>query len=269
MENHKINKDANYSLFNYKNYKKDFSCEINIITHKYCELLIEYFKFITENVKIKNEKLTKFIIVRGLDTITHVFLIILFYTKNIDITYFHCQKSFYFYVEFVCQISEDDKKFLQLTTRDATLYVYKKTIFEINNDCKKMNDSLAVDTIEKTRIINIYINIYKTYMQKIIEQDTQNKMKYIDIFQKITHKLNMHLNNIPNHSSFEKITDKLSNNIGDIDTFFVVNQEIIKKTIKMPQVLNIIQKNLSHELFNCKIHDKTEKFILWLTTNNT
>jgi hypothetical protein len=88
MKGFVVNKDINYSLHNIENYKKDFDCEINVITQKYTELLIEYFKFITENIKIKKNNLTKFIITRGVDTITHVFLHILFYTKNIYITYF-------------------------------------------------------------------------------------------------------------------------------------------------------------------------------------
>jgi hypothetical protein len=72
----------------------------------------------------------------------------------VDLTYFHCQKSFYFYVEFVSQISEDEKMFLQLTSRDASTYVYKKTIFEINNEFKKMNDDMSDTTREKFEVIN-------------------------------------------------------------------------------------------------------------------
>ena len=137
MKNILINKDNNFSLSNIENYKKEFNYNINEIIKQYSELIIEYIQFSIENIKISNKSFLLFFLIRGLDTITNVFNFILFYTKNLELTYYHCQKSFYFYVEFVGQISEDDKMFLQLTSRDATTYVYKKTIFEsdktINN----------------------------------------------------------------------------------------------------------------------------------------
>ena len=130
-------KELNYSLHTDSNLKKELDAELSDITKKISELFIEYFKFITSNIKIKKTNFTRFVITRGLDTIISVFNFLLLYTKNLDLTYFHCQKSFYFYIEFVEQISEDEKMFLQLTTRDATTYVYKKTIFDVNNDIRK------------------------------------------------------------------------------------------------------------------------------------
>ena len=133
------NKEVNYSLHNSENYKKELECELNDVVNKLSELLIEYFKFITDKLTLKKSKFSRFIITRGLDTITNVFNCILFYTKNLELTYFHSQRAFYFYVEFVGQISEDEKMFLQLSSRDATTYVYKKTVFEINNEEKNNN----------------------------------------------------------------------------------------------------------------------------------
>ena len=125
-----MNKDNIYSLQNIENYRNTLDSDISNIVKKYSQLIIEYFKFIKENIKITKSKFLNFIIIRGLDTITNVFLYILYFTKNTELTYFHCQKSYYFYIEFVGQISEEEKTFLQLTTRDATIYVYKKTIMK-------------------------------------------------------------------------------------------------------------------------------------------
>lgn len=130
-------KEVNYSLHNNENYKKELEPEISDVVIKISELFIDYFKFITENIKLKKTNFSRFIVTRGLDTIINVFNHILLYTKNLDVTYFHCQKAFYLYVEFVGQISEDEKMFLQLSSRDASTYVYKKTIFEINNETKE------------------------------------------------------------------------------------------------------------------------------------
>ena len=171
------NKDNNFSLQNLDNYRKNIDNTTIEVTEKYYMLIAEYFKFITENIKVKNSNFSKFIITRGLDTITNVFNSIFYYTKNIDLTYFHCQKSFYFYVEFVGQISEDEKMFLQLSSRDATLYVYKKTIFEINNECKNTNETSKLIN-DQIAIINSYMNIYKTLVYKIIQVYIFRVIKY-------------------------------------------------------------------------------------------
>lgn len=260
-----INKDLNYSLHNIENYNKNFRCSIEDITNKYSELLIEYLKFILENIKIKNEIYTKFIIIRGLDTITNVFLNILLYTKNIDITYFHCQKSFYFYVEFVGQISEDEKMFLQLTSRDASIYVYKKTIFEIKNEFKKLNNDSSYESKEKMKIINSYINLYKSYINKIIENNNEKtNIIYITIFEKISKKLNNNLINKNKIEVLEIIVDKLYSNIENLNLFFEINDILVKKIIKNPNILDNKEKKIFDEAFIDKINETPEKFVSWL-----
>jgi hypothetical protein len=224
------NKDNNFSLQNLDNYKKNIDNTTSEITEKYYMLIAEYFKFITENIKVKNSNFSKFIITRGLDTITNVFNSIFYYTKNIDLTYFHCQKSFYFYVEFVGQISEDEKMFLQLSSRDATLYVYKKTIFEINGEQKNTCEPLKLIN-DQIAIINGYINIYKTLVYKIIQSDKNNvdKNLYIETFEKICKKINKTNLNNENVVLLNSIIDKLYFIIDDnTDYFFDIVQELCK-----------------------------------------
>lgn len=256
-------KEMNYSLHNIENFKKDIQVDISKISQKYSELLIEYFKFILENIKTKNNNFTKYIIIRGVDTITNVFLNLFLYTKNIDITYFHCQKSFYFYVEFVGQISEDEKMFLQLTSRDASVYVYKKTIFEITNEFKKINDDISNETKEKIQIINSYVNVYKMYIYKIIENNNETTNdKYIELFYTISDKLN-NLFNKNKIKIYENILDKLYL-IENIELFFNINTILVKKFIKNSDILdNCVSKLNKEDLIN-KSNESAEKFISWI-----
>jgi len=90
-----FNKDNIYSLQILKNYNKTLDCNLNNVMNKYLELIIEYFKFILEKLKINNINISRFIILRGYDTITNIFLKLLLYTKNIDLTFYHYQKSYY------------------------------------------------------------------------------------------------------------------------------------------------------------------------------
>jgi hypothetical protein len=257
------NKDNNFSLQNLDNYRKNIDNTTSDITEKYYMLIAEYFKFITENIKVKNSNFAKFIITRGLDTITNVFNSIFYYTKNIDLTYFHCQKSFYFYVEFVGQISEDEKMFLQLSSRDATLYVYKKTIFEINNECKNTNESSKLIN-EQIAIINSYINIYKTMVYKIIQSDRKNinNNLYIETFEKICKKINKTNLNNENVVLLNDIMDKFYFITDDnIDYFFDIVEEFTKK-LKQSH-LKKCEKKLCLEELLIKLNDTPEKFISW------
>ena len=249
MKNVSSNGDNSYSLSTIENFKKKIDCDVNVVTQKYSDLIIEYFKFIFENINIKNSNFSKFIIIRGLDTITNVFTNILYYTKNIDLTYFHCQKSFYFYVEFVGQISEDEKTFLQLTSRDATTYVYKKTIFEINNEIKKNIESQTKfsETNDKIQIINLYINIYKTMLYKIINSENLiNNFTYIDVLNDIFHKLNKIKLKKDNIIVINNIFDRFYLIINDNEKYFETIQNIIKK-IKNLDFLNKYEKNMYNE----------------------
>lgn len=250
------NKDNNFSLQNLENYKKHIDSDTCEITEKYHMLIAEYYKFITENLKIKNSNFAQFIITRGLDTITNVFTNIFYYTKNIDLTFFHCQRSFYFYVEFVGQISEDEKMFLQLSSRDATMYVYKKTIFEINDEIKKNH---TVNVNEQFTIINSYINIYKTFLYKIIQPNNQTS---IDVFEKVCKKVNKTNLNNENVVLLNDIIDKFYFITDDnIDYFFDIVEEFTKK-LKQSH-LKKCEKKLCLEELLIKLNDTPEKFISW------
>lgn len=255
------NKEVNYSLHNNQNFKKELEPEISEVVTKLSELFLDYFKFIIENIKLKQSNFSKFIITRGLNTITNVFNNILFYTKNLDVTYFHCQKAFYFYVEFVGQISEDEKMFLQLSSRDATTYVYKKTIFEINNELKKNNEDISDYTRLKLDVINSYVDLYKTILLKLINNDFLNSEK-LTIIENIYKKLN----NLADKSKIKllnEIIEKLYYKI-DNDTYFLNVCTIITKKIGKNQELleNYCDKFLSEE-FKDRLHETCDKFVNW------
>jgi hypothetical protein len=203
-ESSKESTDSNFpkgGIQNKENYKSSLQANILEIVDKYSKLVIEYLLFIIENIGSKKATYSKFIIIRGLNTITHVFSTLLYYSNNLDMAYYHSQKSFYFYVEFIGQISEDQHSFLQLSSRDASIFVYKKTIFEIPVDIKNqaslessaeslesVAESLNKDQIQKQiqvmemfdqyKII-IYIFFQKTINNLVFNNTLENKKQYL------------------------------------------------------------------------------------------
>jgi len=254
-------KENNYSLNNSENYKTELDTDITDIVKKISELFLDYFKYIIENIKLKKNNLFRFIIMRGLDTLIHVFKTIFFYTRNIELAYFHCQKSFYFYVEFVTQISDDEKLFLKLSSRDATTYVYKKTIFEINNELKKKSEIISYYTKLKIEIIDDYINIYRSYLYKLINGDFTNN-EHLFIIEIIFKKLN-NISNKSNIKLFDKFTEKLCNKIDDNEKFFNIKLRITKKFIKNPELFLSFNNKLLNQEFDNKLNENYDKFVLW------
>jgi hypothetical protein len=87
---------------------------------------------------------------------------VLLYTQNLDAAFHHAQKSIYYYLEFISQVAEQRNAFLQLSSRDAITYVYKKTIYLINNLESKKSKNDIITTM------NTYIQLYKNTGESII-----------------------------------------------------------------------------------------------------
>jgi hypothetical protein len=232
-----------YSLHETENFNKELTITPNTVMVKYTELLGEYTKFIIENIKIKNPNYSKFIIIRGLDTITHVFMSILYYTKNLDITYFHCQKSFYFYVEFISQISEAEKLFLQLSSRDAATYVYKKTLFDLNNNVLKTQCSN--ETKLKFDIIGELIKIQKTILLNVLDGGSIRdhlKVASIQEFEEIAGKLNSLTLGLDKTIQLTRIVDILYHKSDEL--FLNLVTQIINKLISNPDSLDSVEQKI-------------------------
>ena len=260
-----------YSLHNTDNFNEILDISVIDVMNKYTELIIEYLKFIFENIKVQNLTYSKFIVIRGLETITNVFSIILYYTKNIDLTYFQCQKSFYYYIEFIGQITEEQHTFLQLNSRDAITYVYKKTFFEINNEFKKNMLPLTKENVHKIDLINEYIKIYKIILlkiintnSKVINSNSKINMSYIDNFNFFCNKLNNIKINLDNLNILESLIIILDDKINIIENFFEIILLYLKKINKKIYIIKKSKEKTYLEDFDLYIEESSDKFIDWL-----
>lgn len=260
MKDNILNKEANYSLSSSDNYKKVLDCDVNDATKKYSQLITEYYKFIIDNLKLTNIGFSNFIIIRGLDTITNVFFHLLYHTKNINLTYFHCQKSFYFYIEFVGQMSDSEKTFLQLTSRDATTYVYKKTIYELKNELSNINTDVELKT--KLDLIQLNMNICQTYLLKIVNSPNKDS-SLTECIIELNDKLNLFHSN-STKSVLDKVIDTLYYKIDNIVVFFEINAKLFKKIVKTPGLLYNVEKNCKHVEFDLHLNETADIIVNWL-----
>ena len=162
---------SNFSLQNLDNYYDTLNQSSNLIFLKYMDLTNTYCKLFYDTITIQNKNYYTYLFKTGLDTISHVFNNILLYTNNIDLTFYYCQKAYLYFVEFISQIDNVNHSFLQLNGKDASLFVYKKTIFEINNDKRK---KFECKNIMKINNIKLLTKIYNDIIFMLATFDSTN-----------------------------------------------------------------------------------------------
>jgi|TARA_Y100000389_G_scaffold152467_1_gene152481 hypothetical protein len=236
-----------FSLHNINNYNSKLNSLDNEITNEFCKIINEYLYHINNNILIQNIKYYIFIIIRGLNMIKHIFNVLLLYTKNLRVTVHHCKKAYLFYVEFIGQIGNDNHSYLQLNSKDAILFVYKKTIFEINNEYRKqyhLNNHVEGKLFE---YINKFSTLYIEILEFVLDNDNMNlesKMSYVMYIQKMSNKI------------INKITlsnKNLLSKIDSCDKYIYYKNLLETKNIKIDECLFF---NLSN-FFIKKIQNKT------------
>tara|TARA_E500000178_G_C17000421_1_gene745358 strand:+ start:304 stop:1011 length:708 start_codon:yes stop_codon:yes gene_type:complete len=217
-------------IHNIELYNSYITENIYDIFNKYILIITDYFKHCSDNMTIQNIQYKNYIIKQGLKTIKHVFFILLIYTKNIDITSFNCQKAYVYYIEFIGQITEDNHSFLQLNSKDASLFVYKKTIFEINPDIQK-NYSSNNNDYNKIQSVNKLIEIYNNIIGKLIDEKSLIEIiKIINIELKKTIQKIIKIYNENNNIEYLEKICTFTNQI--IDENIIVNLDLYLKKIK-------------------------------------
>ncbi len=237
-----INKNS-YSITNNDNYKQNINYNVENIVEKYLSILTEYFKHLEEsNFNIYNQYY-KYIIINGVNCINNIFKILLLYTNNIELVLYHTQKSFIYYIEFITQIGDENNNFLQLNSKDATLFVYKKTIFEINNDIRK-DFSIKKDNREILDNINNYILLSKKIIDDFININDENiykniQNKILPILKKLIEVLFINNIDIDLQRKIEIVEIILNKHNNNSENFIVNLQSIIKKIKRKNFIINV------------------------------
>ena len=234
-----LSENADYLLNNVTNYKPKITNSLQDILTKFVSITTDYMAFISEKINMKNKSHYEFIVERGLVTVTHVFVIIFYFTKNLDLAYYHSQKAYYFFIEFVEQISDDNVTFLQLTSRDATLFVYKRTIYELNNEYIKHITEPSTEDKKILSMMDSHISIYKNiieFLMKHNELKLDNRKEFITVICNNIKNVSEWLHKCKATSVYIELLNPFINLLTtkeiDITLFFKLIEEFIKKIHK-------------------------------------
>tara|TARA_R110001592_G_scaffold60820_3_gene185397 strand:- start:102 stop:827 length:726 start_codon:yes stop_codon:yes gene_type:complete len=239
-----------FSLKNENNYKSTFNESSLNIFNSYQEIVIRYFE--KYNFFFMDEQYNKYIKNKGLYGICNIFKLLLLYTKNIDVVKYHTNNAVLYFLGFVEQIANANNNYLNLNIKDAIMFIYKKTIFDIIKkdeivNCKKTdNITKLIDIFNYGLTSTIYYDLefstvvkYTTYInccKKYKDEDILYKyLKIIIIFKDI----------LPNTKESAKI---LSLFIKEIQLKRNINYKTLESQISMfyckNKIINI--KELLH-----------------------
>lgn len=143
--------------------------EIPNYIEKIANLIIKYYK---ETSSIREEYQNT-----GLKSIIHIVRLLLLYTNNIECAIYYGDLSIIYYLEFLTQITTDGQSFIKLTIRDAIIFVYKKTIFNILKESRKTTPSnnLIINTVFKK--IDILLLLITKENYEIISKHQLSQIK--------------------------------------------------------------------------------------------
>ena len=108
---------------------------LNDIILKYQKLIYNYTKFFNANIyNYNNTNYYEKIYIHGLNIIQNIFNISSIYLCNISDINNICEKGYIYFIEFINQltISNYNDNNIDLTLKDAILFSYKKTIFNLD-----------------------------------------------------------------------------------------------------------------------------------------
>ena len=259
----------NNILSNSENYNSELNENEILYFLKYVGLIHEIIEIANGSISMQNYHYLKYILIKAITNTNYIYNFLLLYTKNLELVVYHTQKSILYYIEFISQISDDNHSSLKLNSNDATLFIYKKTIFDVNEDFRnKYNE--CHNTKNKLNNINIYIKIYNSIILQYIDNLEHSdgflhglqEIVYTKLYKIVESLIQLNLKD-------SQVTDKLDKLDNLIIIIYLLNNNYNKSFVKNNYLLIIeyiikkIKKNsINVDIFKQKIYnDQTDEYI--------
>jgi hypothetical protein len=250
------------------------------IIEKYVTIINEFLVLFSQSNLI-NESPN--VLVIGINTLHRVFEYVLIKTQSLEKTVYYAQKANYYFLEYMDQITQSNTFIDSLNHIDATVFVYKKTIFDLydgeNNTFNTMTNIMTLNDellhLDNLNWTSLFSNILKSVQLLLfIENDFVTHMNRTELFQTYLLKWLSQPNLDVTNSFLEIIQQKILTN-RDFMTFKQVINEFLSRPIqpklktkwttdldKNEHYLKKIYNDdtIFYELFNSNMKD----FVNWL-----
>lgn len=133
------------------------------IVDKYYETIDNYFLQLTKLAEENKNVDIQTCMMIGMNVIHRVFEYVLMRTKNIEKAYYYAERAYIYYIEYMEQIHKTNLH-TSLNQGDAILFVYKKTIFELEKSDDKVFDTITNIMTFDEEITKLNNKEYSTWM---------------------------------------------------------------------------------------------------------
>lgn len=266
-----MNNNSN-NIFNVDNYKKDnlSTVKTSNIYVLFINLINDFILYFVDSIELTDPNYYNYILLRGIETMKHIFNLLFIYTQNLELIMHHLKKSYLYYVEFLNRIGVDKNSFLQLNSKDAIIFVYKKTIFDINTEFKKNMNKSKEDNKEilffldemNTYILLINHLINSEYFYKTIK-NKENLSSMLKLSKKIMIKFikisSIKPELLDTYKEFLYLMSILDMDVKDkLDILYLFLNKYLKNSIT--------KEKIKDKLFNIgtEINLSNNRFINWL-----
>jgi hypothetical protein len=128
------------------------------ILYNFPKILNEYLNHMKQSELLRTIPNSTYIICIGINSIIHIFKIVLIKTKNMDTTIYFCQKAYYGYLEYIEQMNKTqllhNLKFL-----DAITFIYKNVLNDIYSSQTNQNITSTSFFSNSSNIQNKVVNV--------------------------------------------------------------------------------------------------------------
>ncbi len=163
-------KTSPYALDDTSNYNYILQNTVVECFTNYVEIINAYIAH-SKNIHTLNNTLYTYLLEKGISTISHIFKLMLLYTKNLVLTNYYCRQTISYYVEFIEQNMqhEDNEKinynnasrFSYSKTIDRLIKHYRKTSYnELDDNTSELLYNIEEKETEIYSVINILMDVY-------------------------------------------------------------------------------------------------------------
>jgi hypothetical protein len=170
MTNSSENTDI-VDLADKKNYRDNIEFSASEMISTFDTLTRNYLIMIEEHYIKHAPEFGNYMLEKGLNMVCSVFELTLLYTNNLLVTCNAVQRSILLFCEFVSQINHDKYNYLRLSIRDAVLFVYKKTIYRLDNSQACLLTSTE-QGIQRHKLLDKHHALISNFVKQAIRQSS-------------------------------------------------------------------------------------------------